>query len=464
MNSMIPFFVADRPMSLRLLKGLPLRDYPGTRIGIMAHANTTEEFQRALRDYPCDDPDYCDAIGGTCIHRDNPTNCSLRAQILRQTVKMCDSGIFTKEGATLGYRELFQAYDRMNVEYGVMIDVFGDAEQTIQSAREALKVYRKDEHRFHLVGVAQGQNKNEYLACYERLQELGMKHVAVGGLLRKRVDTVRLATVSDEGSLFDVLAAIRTRHPQDWLFALGCFHPTRLRKLADIGVWADYKGWIFQYKKRNASLDTVLSKLGSNHLEHLKNEHAQRLKERLQNAIKKREVQSCSLRKLNEELVAGRRHVRHALRDFKPTAEALLDSEQFDRYQRLMTHSLMDNAELRLLVDLVRRATTPSDARNSLMKHIERNRNITDKIRAAESRLEKANAIVAKQVKLLLKTAGDSEGLADIAKSVLEILARSEREHRFAQVRDLIAGQVLRPLQARAGLIETERSGAGTGI
>ena len=51
---MIPFFVADRPMSLRLLKGLPLQSYPGVRIGIMAHANTTLNFQHTFRRYPCD--------------------------------------------------------------------------------------------------------------------------------------------------------------------------------------------------------------------------------------------------------------------------------------------------------------------------------------------------------------------------------------------------------------------------
>ena len=39
--SSIPFFVADRPMSLRLLKSLPLQNYPNVRIGIMAHANSS---------------------------------------------------------------------------------------------------------------------------------------------------------------------------------------------------------------------------------------------------------------------------------------------------------------------------------------------------------------------------------------------------------------------------------------
>jgi len=40
---------------------------------------------------------------------------------------MRDSGIFTREGATLAYKQLFDVYTRMGVEYGVRIDVFLDS-------------------------------------------------------------------------------------------------------------------------------------------------------------------------------------------------------------------------------------------------------------------------------------------------------------------------------------------------
>ena len=107
---MIPFFVADRPMSLRLLKGLPLQNYPGVSIGIMTHANTSLNFQRTLSQYPCNDFDFCDAIGGPCKYKDNMNECPVREYILSHTIKMCDSGIFTREGAKLSYKELFDTY------------------------------------------------------------------------------------------------------------------------------------------------------------------------------------------------------------------------------------------------------------------------------------------------------------------------------------------------------------------
>ena len=87
----------------------------------MAHANTTASFQVKLNEYPCDDRESCDAIGGdACPYTDSVEKCPTRAYLIEHTVKMCDSGIFTLEGATLSYEELFAAYERMGVEYGIM--------------------------------------------------------------------------------------------------------------------------------------------------------------------------------------------------------------------------------------------------------------------------------------------------------------------------------------------------------
>ncbi len=104
-------------MSLRIIKGLPLQQYPDAKIGIMAHANTSQNFQEALQKYPCEDLNYCDAVSGPCQFPDNICACPFRDHILSHTIKMCDSGIFTKEGATLSYQQLFEAYEGMDVEY-----------------------------------------------------------------------------------------------------------------------------------------------------------------------------------------------------------------------------------------------------------------------------------------------------------------------------------------------------------
>jgi hypothetical protein len=207
--SIVPFFVADRPMSLRLLKGLPLQNYPNARIGIMAHANTSLNFQHAFHEYPCDNFDYCDAVRGPCQHKDDISDCPVRKYILDHTVKMCDSGIFTREGATLNYQELFEAYVRMGVEYGIIIDVFRDPAATLESAKEALQVYESFKGQFNLVGVAQGTSEEEYVKNYEDLKALGYTYIAIGGLLRKVEKTARYAQVRDQNFMYNVLVLQR---------------------------------------------------------------------------------------------------------------------------------------------------------------------------------------------------------------------------------------------------------------
>src|SRR2546425_1365996 len=164
--SMMPFFVADRPMSLRALKGLSLQAYPNAHIGIMAHANTSQNFQQIFRAYPCDDMHYCDAVGGPCQHKNDIDSCPVRQHILKHTIKMCDSGIFTREGATLTYEQLFNTYRRMGVKFGIMIDVFRDPQKTLESAKEALQFYEPFKEDFILVAVAQGKTIEEYIKNY----------------------------------------------------------------------------------------------------------------------------------------------------------------------------------------------------------------------------------------------------------------------------------------------------------
>ena len=47
---MIPFFVADCPMSLNLLKFCEI-DKQNSKIGLMGHANTTQNFQKLFKDF-----------------------------------------------------------------------------------------------------------------------------------------------------------------------------------------------------------------------------------------------------------------------------------------------------------------------------------------------------------------------------------------------------------------------------
>lgn len=233
--SMVPFFVVDRPISLKILKGIKLS--PGQKIGLMAHANTSENFRAAFCAYPKD-----------------------------QTIKMCDSAIFHAEANT--YEELFTKYEEMGADYGVIIDVLRDAKATIKSARKALQVYDPEIHHFKLVAVAQGTTVREYLECYKKLREMGYTHIAVGGLLQKRERSVRYMNVRDEKLMREVLRRIRKEFNPEWLFALGCLRASRYELFKELNVWGDYKGWIFEYKKRDETLHNTIERFSTNHLSH----------------------------------------------------------------------------------------------------------------------------------------------------------------------------------------------------
>ena len=69
---------------------------------------------------------------------------------------------------------------------------------------------------------------SEYLDCYKKLQQLGIMHIAVGGLLQKRDRSARYLQVHDEDLMRRILSAVRETFNPTWLFALGCLHTSRL--------------------------------------------------------------------------------------------------------------------------------------------------------------------------------------------------------------------------------------------
>jgi len=214
----IPFFVVDRPMSLRILEYCQINEQSFT-LGLMGHANTSPEFQIEFRNF-------------------NKKNVK----------KIVDSGVFTKNGCMNGYPALFSTYVNMGADYGIMIDILKDKEKTIISAQNAIDAYKKGEYPFELIGVAQGNTIQDYLDCYQSLKDLEFKYIAIGGLLKKAENTARYVKVHDEKFLVDVVSAIRDIYPNDWLFLLGSYHPRRHHIFREYRIFGgDYKGWIFQY-------------------------------------------------------------------------------------------------------------------------------------------------------------------------------------------------------------------------
>ncbi len=228
----IPFFVVDRPMSLKILQFCEVDKQAGT-YGLMAHALTTKNFQKQFREFPGDN-----------------------------IVKAADSGVFSKNGCHLSYQELYDTYERMNVSYGIMIDYLKDWKKTVESAKEAQKIYAEKTFSFDLVGVAQGKTEDEYVKCYDELKSIGFDHIAIGGLLKKKVNTARYVHVRNKQFLENVVKMIREEYPSDWLFLLGCYSPNRHQLFKKYDVFGgDYKGWIFNYKTPEEMNNNVHSQL-----------------------------------------------------------------------------------------------------------------------------------------------------------------------------------------------------------
>ena len=217
---MIPLFVVDRPASLRILGGLT--EDKG-EFGILAHAFTTRNFKKQFAEFDL------------------------------AALKIGDSGIYQKNDQ--GYKEIFSAYSEMKVDYGIIKDYYRDKKRTFDSAKKALREYKNGNYSFKLIGVAQGESVAEYLQSYREQKDIGLEVVAIGGLLDKVQNHVRMVKVKHDVMLKNVIRAIRINYPEDRIFPLGVFNKNRLNFFNEIEVWAsDYKGWIFRYDRAQADI------------------------------------------------------------------------------------------------------------------------------------------------------------------------------------------------------------------
>ena len=153
-HQVIPFFVVDRPASLLILKGIFLK-YSNIKVGLMSHAFVSKNFQNIFKEFPYNIP---------LLYEDETLNKN-EDILAEHLIKMCDSGVFSKNGCYIDYEELFNIYEKMSVDYGIMIDALKDSRATIESAERALRAYNKRKYRFKLVAVAQGREIDEYLEC-----------------------------------------------------------------------------------------------------------------------------------------------------------------------------------------------------------------------------------------------------------------------------------------------------------
>lgn len=266
MSNYRPFLVADRPASLRMIRGADLEVFENS-VGIMTHANVSSNVKSFIREFPSSAGFYDDETDDPRREREfvDPKTGELTERgkkIRNRTVRMCDSGAFLKEGSKFDdYADLYENYEEMDVDYGIILDELNDPEGTKESANDAISIYESGDYSFNLVGVTQGTTPQEYLDCYKALRDMGYEHIAVGGLLYKEGErTGAFAHVDDEEFLYTVLGRLREEYPDDWLFALGCHHPKRHSRFSELGLFgSDYKGWIYKYDKLDSD-DTIAAR------------------------------------------------------------------------------------------------------------------------------------------------------------------------------------------------------------
>ncbi len=180
------------------------------------------------------------------------------AELAKRIIKFVDSGIFEKD-KRISYEELFEIYESMKANYGVIIDYLNDKYKTIESAKKAMEVYKKGKYSFKLVGVAQGISLEDYINCYKCLLKIGYRYIALGGLLRRRGESNYIG-LKDEQFLKELIEEIKGNFKPSWIFTFGIFNPKRKNLLENLGIWgADYKGWLFHYNESYSFIKDYLN-------------------------------------------------------------------------------------------------------------------------------------------------------------------------------------------------------------
>jgi len=114
------------------------------------------------------------------------------------------------------------------------------------------------------------------------------------------------------------------------------------------------------------------------------------------------------------------------------------------QFRDIVTHGLLDKTEERRVKGALRDLGKKSDDINKILKNIQSNRELKRQIEAADSRIRQANSLLARIIVRL--TTGSKqlpEDTRNVVKEIADIIGRTEREHRFEQVRRRIAGKIL---------------------
>jgi hypothetical protein len=209
-------------------------------------------------------------------------------------------------------------------------------------------------------------------------------------------------------------------------------------------VWADYKGWIFQYEKQNETLDAHLEVFASNHLSHIKNPEVADHVFTLRRRIAQRDKVAMKYKLLSQQLYDGRRMLRAALASLY---QELLEQkpEMAVRFRDLTTHGLLSDIEEKLVNETLRSlGKMDSGEGNCILENIRTNRELKGQIESIEARIDRVNTFLAGSItELKVNRIQLPEETKQVCITIANLIEGTKREHRFKQVQDMIAKEIL---------------------
>jgi hypothetical protein len=288
---------------------------------------------------------------------------------------------------------------------------------------------------------------SEYLECYRRLKELGYRNIAVGGLLQKKERSARYLHVGNEDLLEEVLKKIRIEFDPKWLFVLGCLHPSRLAMFNELNVWGDYKGWIFEYKTRDETLEDKITKLRTNHFPHASLRfRSSKVGTRLCNAMSRRERKLAEKNRLHESLIDAKRE----LRDFTSEMHAFLllnkNTKGAALLRRLKSRALLPLKEQQLIMRTLESSGMSGKRASRILALSSHTRSLKDQLVRVEATLKNRNHELMLALGDCQRAKSAGQDLRRIAREIVRVLALTEQSHRIRQVRTFIESAILKEI------------------
>jgi hypothetical protein len=214
-----------------------------------------------------------------------------------------------------------------------------------------------------------------------------------------------------------------------------------------LNTWGDYKGWIFQYEKRNETLNEHLEVFATNHLQHIEGPERERIADlidRLQVMVAQRDRLVEEQSEISKRLFEGRRSLKASLVTLYEKVQ--VEAPEFARrLSQWTTYGLLDEGEERTVIEIFKRlGMDESVEAQYTIEHIRQNREMKKQVERIEERLNDMNLVLAKEIAQLRASGVPlSQDTEKFCAKISGLIESSERDHRFEQVQEKIASKIL---------------------